>query len=300
MPTAAALLDRPEFPRASRYDADWVLDNQMGPNALWLAEWLADALRLSPEMRVLDLGCGRAMTSVFLAKEMGVRVWAVDLWVSPDDNWRRVVEQGVGDLVCPVRAEAHALPFAEGFFDAIVSIDAYHYFGTDELYLARWLRPRREIGVVVPGLMRPFAGEVPEHLTTPQANGKRFWEDECATFRTAGGWRDLWARSGKVTPALADSMRDGWRHWRDFELALESSGKAASRPTPRRSTVIRVATSASCASWARETRPPPGRALRSGDPERAGGALRPRPGGAAGCGVARSGPAGWPGGVARK
>jgi cyclopropane fatty-acyl-phospholipid synthase-like methyltransferase len=51
-----------------------MLENQMGPNALWLAEWLAEALSLKAGMRLLDLGCGRAMTSIFLAKEFGVQV----------------------------------------------------------------------------------------------------------------------------------------------------------------------------------------------------------------------------------
>jgi cyclopropane fatty-acyl-phospholipid synthase-like methyltransferase len=43
---------------------------------LWLTEWLAEALDLRPGMRVLDLGCGRAMSSVFLRREFGVQVWA--------------------------------------------------------------------------------------------------------------------------------------------------------------------------------------------------------------------------------
>ena len=74
----AALLRKPEFPRSQRYEPAFLLDNQMGPNALWLLEWLCQALPLEAGMRVLDLGCGRAMTSVFLARERGVRVWAAD------------------------------------------------------------------------------------------------------------------------------------------------------------------------------------------------------------------------------
>ena len=34
-----------------------------------------------------------------------------------------------------VRAEAHALPFGKDSFDAIVSIDAFEYFGTADSYL---------------------------------------------------------------------------------------------------------------------------------------------------------------------
>ena len=51
-------LYRPEFPRANSYDAEWIMDNQMGPNALWLIEWLCGEMDLNPGMRVLDVGSG--------------------------------------------------------------------------------------------------------------------------------------------------------------------------------------------------------------------------------------------------
>jgi SAM-dependent methyltransferase len=179
-------------------------------------------------MRVLDLGCGKAMTSVFLAKELDVRVTALDLWMDPDNNWRRVVEAGVEDRVCPIRAEAHALPFAAGYFDAIVSIDAYQYFGTDVLYLdylARFLRPGGQLGVVVPGLVRPLSDGVPPWLTEPQSNGKAFWEESCRCFLTAEAWGEIWRGSPLLANVTADLQPDGWRHWADFERAIEASGK---------------------------------------------------------------------------
>jgi ubiquinone/menaquinone biosynthesis C-methylase UbiE len=222
------VLHNPEFPRSNSYDPDWVMDNQMGPNALWLAEWLSERLDLKPGMRVLDLGCGTAMTSIFLAKEFDVHVWATDLWINQDDNWRRICEAGVEDRVFPIRAEAHALPFAREFFDAAVSMDAYQYFGTDELYLSYlscFVRERGKIGVVVPALMQPVDGEIPRHLTEKQSNGHPFWEDECICFRTADWWRGLWERSNRVDVSVADTLPDGWKCWRDFEVALEGAGK---------------------------------------------------------------------------
>lgn len=225
MTAPANPLHRPAFPRSNRYDPDWVMANQMGPNALWLLEWLLEAMPLpSGPLRVLDLGCGRALTSVFLARELGARVWAADLWVPPDENWRRAEAAGVGDLVCPLRVEAHALPFAEGFFDAVVSVDAYQYFGTDDLYLgylSRFVRPGGPIGVVVAGLTHDFQGPLPEHLTRPQANGKVFWEEECACFHTASWWRALWSRTARVSVEHSDTHPEGWRLWADFEDALE-------------------------------------------------------------------------------
>jgi len=29
-----SLVSKPEFPLSGRYDSDWIIDNQMGPNAL--------------------------------------------------------------------------------------------------------------------------------------------------------------------------------------------------------------------------------------------------------------------------
>src|SRR5205085_559968 len=55
----------------SAYDPRWIIDNQMGPHPLWLMEWLCEAFDLPARARVLDLGCGKALTSIFLAREFG-------------------------------------------------------------------------------------------------------------------------------------------------------------------------------------------------------------------------------------
>jgi cyclopropane fatty-acyl-phospholipid synthase-like methyltransferase len=107
-------LVKPAFPRASTYEAEWLFETMMGPNVLWLAEWASQAVPLHPGMRVLDLGCGKAASSIFLAKEFDLTVWAADLWIKPTENWRRIAAAGLTDRVLPLHAEAHALPFAEG------------------------------------------------------------------------------------------------------------------------------------------------------------------------------------------
>lgn len=67
------LLISDQFDRSSRYHPEWIIASASGgANALWLAEWLAGALDLRPGMRVLDLGCGRASSSIFLRREFGV------------------------------------------------------------------------------------------------------------------------------------------------------------------------------------------------------------------------------------
>ena len=171
----AAEMQHPDFPRASAYDPTWVYCNVMGPNSLWLTDALTQTLRLEPGMRVLDLGCGAAITSIFLAREFDVQVWAADLWIEPSLNTGRIEEAGVGDRVFPIEAEAHTLPFAHAFFDAIVSIDSFHYYGTDVRYLsylAQFVRPGGAIGIVVPG-ERDRSRRSTGRLPRTRADGRR-------------------------------------------------------------------------------------------------------------------------------
>ncbi len=205
-----------EFPRSAAYDPDWVLENMMGPNALWLTESLAGCMSLSPGMRVLDIGCGKGLSSIFLAKEYGLQVWATDLWIDAGENYRRICEAGVQDKVFPIHAEAHALPFADGFFDAMVSVDAYHYFGTDDLYLeshmARLVKPGGQMGIVVPGLVEELTSdEPPEHLS-------QYWEPALFSLHSPAWWKRHWERSGLVTVEHADLIPDGWRLWMVSDL----------------------------------------------------------------------------------
>jgi cyclopropane fatty-acyl-phospholipid synthase-like methyltransferase len=211
----------PEFPRAARYDPRWQFDLSMGPNSLWLVDFLTGAMSLTSGMRVLDLGCGRGASSVFLAKEHGVEVWAADLWIDPTENWRTFEEAGVADKVAPLRVEAHALPFAHGFFDAVVCVDSYNYFGTDDLYLGYlvdYLRPGGQLGSVMPGVVEELDGEIPAHL-------RAWWNWEYHSFHSASWWSRHWTKTGKVEVELADMLPEGWRHWQRWEQVVAEAGK---------------------------------------------------------------------------
>ena len=188
-------LNLPEYPRSAKYDPKWMLENCMGPNAVWLTEALAQAMDLRPGMRVLDMGCGKAISSIFLAQEFHVNVWATDLWIRPSENWERIRRAGLENQVFPIYAEAHSLPFAHGFFDAIVSVDAYHYFGTADLYLgyfSKFVRPGGQIGIVVPGLVDEFDDGVPNHL-------KPYWEWDFCSFHSPTWWKAHWEKTGLVS-----------------------------------------------------------------------------------------------------
>lgn len=207
----------PQFPRSSKYHPEWIIAGVSGgANVLWLTEWLTDALNLRPGMRVLDLSCGRAMSSIFLHREFGVQVWAVDLWHSATENLQRIRDAGVEDGVFPIHADARFLPFAAEFFDAIVSIDSFVYYGTDDLYLsclARFVKPGGQIAIAGAGLMQEIEGSVPDPL-------QAWWTADAWCLHSADWWRRHWERTGIVDIELADTLHDGWQLWRDWQLAV--------------------------------------------------------------------------------
>jgi SAM-dependent methyltransferase len=216
MPADDRLLSE-QFPRASQYHPEWVIASAGGgANSLWLTEWLAPALDLRPGMRVLDLGCGKASSSVFLHREFGVQVWATDLWISAAENGRRIRDAGVEDGVFPIHADARSLPFAPDFFGAVMCIDSFPYFGTDDLYLnylAQFVKPGGPIGIAGAGLVREIEDGLPEHL-------RAWWTQDLWALRSEAWWRRQWGRTGIVDIELAEAMPDGWKLWLDWLQAV--------------------------------------------------------------------------------
>jgi cyclopropane fatty-acyl-phospholipid synthase-like methyltransferase len=171
-------------------------------------------------MRILDLGCGRAISSIFFAKEFGVSVCAADLWIKPTENAERIEQAGMSAQVFPILAEAHDLPFAHEGFDAIVSLDAYHYFGTDDLYLgyiSRFLKRGGEIGIVVPGVREELSEFPPPNLAP-------YWAWDFCSFHSPGWWRRHWQKTGLVEVEVADALQDGWKLWLEWNEVCAEYG----------------------------------------------------------------------------
>jgi len=206
----------PRFPRASRYHPEWVIANASGgANALQIAEWLLQAVEIRPDMRVLDLGCGKASTSIFFAREFGCQIYACDLWFSASDNQKRIVDAGLEGKVVPLHVDARMLPFAAEFFDLIVSIDAYYYFGADPLYLnylANFVKVGGRIAMAGAGLTREIDA-IPEHL-------REWWTQDLWAIQSADWMRRHWAKTGIVEVEVADTMPDGHNVWLNWHHAV--------------------------------------------------------------------------------
>ncbi len=165
----------------------------MGPNAMRVSEELASHLSINKNMRILDLGCGCGLSTLLLTKKYGVSVLAADLWISPTENYERFQSIGIDDKAVPISVDAtKGLPFANGYFDLLFSVDAYHYFGdTAEMLpsLIPFVKKGGYIAVAVPGLKFEFGENVPEEM-------QPFWIDEVdRTIHSLDWWKQLWSRA---------------------------------------------------------------------------------------------------------
>lgn len=101
-----------EYIRSRKYD-QW-MNKIMGPNPIKLTEELMQNHAIPVGARVCDLGSGQGLTSIFLAREYGLTVYAADLWSDPEEN-RRFFESAGAANVIPVKADTEKLPFERDF-----------------------------------------------------------------------------------------------------------------------------------------------------------------------------------------
>lgn len=158
-----------KYELSKKYCTENLMKKIMGPNPIKLEEELMQGHKIKKGAVVCDLGSGQGLTSVFLAKEYGFKVYASDLWSDPDENQKFFTEMGLtkGEIIA-VKADAENLDFDKNFFDAVISTDSYNYFGRDEKYLDEKLLPYVKSGgyiyISIPGMKKDCHDNLPKEL----------------------------------------------------------------------------------------------------------------------------------------
>lgn len=195
-------------------NVEFLKTNMMGPNAMRLSEELASHLNINENMRILDLGCGCGLSTLLLTKKYSASVFAADLWISPTENYERFQSVGIDDRAVPVFADAtKGLPFANGYFDLLFTVDAYHYFGdTEEMLpsLIPFVKKGGYIAVAIPGIKYEFGENVPDEM-------KPFWNSEVArTIHSLAWWKELWSGTAGIEMIDMREMaccKQAWDEW---------------------------------------------------------------------------------------
>ncbi|SHO51604.1 SAM-dependent methyltransferase [Anaerocolumna xylanovorans] len=212
--------------KSKKYDNEFVKANMMGPNSMIVLENLLENVQLTSNMRVLDLGCGNGLTSIFLAKEYGLQVFAVDLWISASENYKRFSKMNLENQIIPIHADATQLPFADEYFDAVISVDAYHYFGSNDTYfdsnLSKILKKNALIAIAVPGMKYEMHNSIPDEM-------KPYWSKEAVTtWNSCEWWRKIFSKSDKIeikSIREMDCFKEAWQDWFKTENSYAMADK---------------------------------------------------------------------------
>ncbi len=220
-----------DYPKSKRYDAPALREKIMGPNPLKLAEELLQKHEIPAGATVLDLGSGQGLTSVFLAKEYGFKVYAGDLWSDPAENQKFFQSMGLTENeVIPVKADAENPTFVPNFFDAVVSIDSYNYFGRSETYLDAKLLPCVKTGgriyLAFPGMKKDLHDNLPQELLLS------WTPDQLAYLRDITYWQTIFEHStGAEIISLTEmeSNENVWQDWLECENEYAVNDRKAIR-----------------------------------------------------------------------
>ncbi len=217
------------FPKAESFPQSTTRARSMGPNPLKLCEELLGYASVPTGSVVLDLGSGAGLTSALMAREYGFTVYAADLWSDPSDNMRFFEGCGLSNWqVVPLKADATALPFAHDFFDAIVSVDSYNYFGRDPHYLSEHLLPLVKRGgellFAIPGMVYDCHDDLPACLL------ESWTAEQLDYMHDIDWWRDNFVQTDGVKIVGMREMsctREAWDDWITCDNEYAAGDRAA-------------------------------------------------------------------------
>jgi len=220
-----------KYPKSESYETPEFLSRIMGPNPIKLTEELLIGHNITPGATVLDLGSGKGVTSVFLAKEYGFKVYAGDLWSDPAENRKFFDSCHLSENeIVPVKADGEALPFEPEFFDAVISLDSYNYFGRNPAYLDAkllpFLKPGGWLYFSFPGMKKDRHDDLPQELLLS-------WTPEQLDYlHDIVYWKRIFAASSGAELVSLKEMESNEEVWDDW-LACDNEYAVNDRKSMR-------------------------------------------------------------------
>lgn len=213
-----------KYIKSEKYNTPELQAKIMEPNPVKFGEELLRDCKIKEGGKVCDLGSGQGLTSVFIAKEYGYKVYATDLWSDPMENKAFFEKMGLNeDKIVAVKAEAESLPYEKEFFDGVISIDSYNYFGRDDRFLDEKLLPFVKKGgyiyIAIPSMIKDCHDKLPEELLLS-------WTPEQLEYmHDVPYWRAILEKSRDselIKIGQMESNEEVWADWlkQDNEYAI--------------------------------------------------------------------------------
>jgi len=211
--------DPAAYPELAGYSREQLYHDCCGGGALYLAARMVRTMTLRPSDIVLDLGCGKGETSIFLARHYGVQVIAVDLWTPATFLHDKLVARGYRERIVPLNLDVTGrLPFAEEYFDAAFCMNSFSFYGGSIDFLRHLLPHLKRGGQLCIGsevLSDEFKAEqlrnpppVYSFRLPPPNEAVDVFEDDFKKQHTPRWWEELFERSGLLEVEQCHELED--------------------------------------------------------------------------------------------
>lgn len=194
--------------------ADFGITKHMGGRKA--TQELADLCHIQPGSKVLEIGCGIGYTACYLVKTYGCQLSVIDISEKMIARaQQRAHKQGLAGKIDFRAADAQALPFDPGSFDAVID-ESVTAFVPDQLKAvreyARVTRPGGYVGLNEVTWVRPPLPEVAQYAAFIMAR---------ANFHVASGWEDLIDCAGLQERTVKIHPFNAIRQWQSELQSLD-------------------------------------------------------------------------------
>jgi SAM-dependent methyltransferase len=211
--------ERAAYPELDGYSRDDIYHDFFGGGGLYLAVRMLRLLNLEKDREVLDLGCGKGESSVFMARHHGVRVTALDLWTTSEFLTRKFATRGVSSQASAIQMNVTGpLPFADDEFDAIFCMNSFSFYGANPGFLPHLLKHLKPGGRLCIGSEVLSAEFTPEQLANPPYvyafnlpapnEHVNVFEDDFIKQHSPGWWRELFQTSSLMDVETCYELED--------------------------------------------------------------------------------------------
>lgn len=236
-------IDKTKYPELKNYKKEDIW-RDIGPGGLYLVSLLGKELQLKNNSLVLDLGCGMAESSIYLAENYNVYIIAVDLWNNPTKIAEKIEKRNCKNKIIPLKLDASKnLPFAENYFDAIICINNLNFYATDLTVIKQIIKHLKNGGIFCSGgecLNEEFTPEQIKNPPDVYNFAKDVWENDFLTSHSPLWWGKHIAKVDNLELIKSEEIVDGPRFYEEQALLAKLTNYSIWGLTPEQGRELEI------------------------------------------------------------